>query len=81
MPIPFPPPLAGALDVGAPFTIVNYWPTVVIQCHCEKHTVLVLIGTNNVVTCPACAHRYVITDDMQVGVGAMLPEATPLVTQ
>lgn len=77
----FPPsvPIAGALTIGDPFTIVNFYPTVIIQCQCEKHPVLVLIGTNNVVSCPACQHRYLITDEMQVGVGAMRPEASQVI--
>lgn len=71
---PTAPALAGALSIGEPFQIVNHWPTVIVQCQCDKKPVLVLIGPHNIVTCPACRNRYVITDDMQVGVGAMRPE-------
>jgi hypothetical protein len=66
--------LRGALPVGEPFKILNFWPTVVIQCQCDKKSVLVLIGTDNVVTCPACQGRYVIADQMAVSVGALAKE-------
>lgn len=65
--------------LGKPFEIVAHYPTVVIQCQCEKKATLVLIGTQNVVTCPACQHRYLIVDEMQVKVGAMRPAMAELV--
>lgn len=70
---PFPPTLDVPL-VGAPFTIVNFYPTVIVQCQCESKPILVLIGTANVVTCPACKYRFVIADRMKVQIGAMLPD-------
>lgn len=76
----FPPTvdLRGAIDVGDPFKIVNFYPTVVIQCQCEQKTVLVLIGTDNIVSCPACKDRFVIADQMAVSVGALAKEDTVL---
>lgn len=71
---PTAPALAGALSIGEPMQIVNHWPTVVVQCQCESKAILVLIGSQNVVTCPSCRNRYLITDQMEVGVGAMRPE-------
>ena len=82
MPMPkFPPTvdMPGALAIGEPFTIENFYPTVVIQCQCEAKRVLVLIGTSNVVTCPACQGRYLIADEMAVNVGALSPEHAGIV--
>jgi len=55
--------------VGQAFAIKAHWPTVVIQCSCEAETILVLMGTGNVVPCPACHRAFAIVDEMKVGVG------------
>ncbi len=72
----FPPtvPIGQALPVGDPFKLVNHYPTVVVQCQCEKKAILILIGSHNIVTCPACRNQYVL-GDMVVDVSAMRPKS------
>lgn len=75
--MPLPPEFAN-LDVptlGRPFSILgNVPPVAIIQCECEAKTVIVLNGVQAVATCPACRHRYLITKDPRIEVGAMRPE-------
>jgi hypothetical protein len=77
----FPPTIqiGSALSIGEPFKIMTHYPTVVIQCQCEAKTVLSLVFAQTVQTCPACRMRYLITDQMEVGVGAMRPEGSEVV--
>lgn len=75
MPIPFPPPpMAGALEIGAPFRIKAHYPSVIVECQCPAKTVIALVFAHVPQTCPACRNRYMITDQIAVGVAAMRPD-------
>lgn len=73
------PSLAGALAIGDPFKIMTHYPTVVIQCQCDAKTIISLVFAQVAHACPACKMRYVITDEIQVGVGAIRPEGSEVV--
>lgn len=71
---------AGLPIIGQPFTIKNWFPTVLLVCNCEgKEPVMVPRG--GAAQCPACKKIYSIqqvamTPDGNVnfGIGVMTPE-------
>lgn len=82
MAIPFPPPvsLAGALAIGEPFTIKTHYPTVIVECQCPAKTIVAIVYANVAHTCPACKNRFMITDQIQVGVVAMRPDGAEIIS-
>lgn len=55
--LPFAPKAEGIPIVGQPFTFKSGHPTVVIQCNCEAHEPVVLVGTIPAF-CPACQRGF-----------------------
>ncbi len=78
---PFPPtiPIAGALKIGEAFKIKTHYPTVILECQCPAKTVLAIVYANVPQACPACRNRYMITDQIAVGVVAMRPDGSELI--
>lgn len=45
--------------LGKAFEIIQHWPTVILQCQCDAHSILTLVGpSGTAVKCQGCGNVY-----------------------